>query len=132
MSDSTKDKINEVFPPEITEVFVVHMGGSRDENGNEVITRPVCTRLTHEDAQEVAQVLNEIHLPLLMTHRAASHYFKKCKGGAEELKQVVTNPDVIAEWNEFIKRHPISCYTVSHLKLSNEEDVKTFNEELNK
>lgn len=123
-----QEEINKVFPPEISEVYVVHAGTFKDpKTGEQGIARQVCTRFTMEEAQGIADMLNEAQEGVMYLKYVAQGGFQDCRGGREDLERRAEHEDMRVGWERLIAPHRKPIYTVAHLKLQNEEDVKELN-----
>lgn len=136
VTDEIQAKIDAAFPPHIDTVYVVHAGEyrSKENTSEQMLARPVCTRIVKADADEIATYLNEAHDRDAMVRWAASICFDKLRGGSAQLEAAVADPEVRALWDkECDKRFKGKCppiFTVAELKLVDDEQKATLNEML--
>ena len=110
-------------------IYVVH-SGMIQENGSARLTRPVCSRLTLEDAQSVADELNAAQEGGMLMAWCASICFPLMTGNGEQLQEALADPAVLAEWEAYFAplRRPI--YTVKTLKIDDSAEQAKLAEEL--
>ena len=130
ISKEDQEAIDKTFPNDLEEVFVVHAGTFQNGSGEGGIARPVCTRIRKEDAESIAEMLNEANEGVMYLKWAASMCFPAIDGGRDELLEATMTEDVRDSWEEIAGPNRKPLYTVAHLKFAKDDEKKTFNDEL--
>jgi hypothetical protein len=131
ISKEDQAAIDQAFPPEVSEVYIVHTGTFSNTSGSDQgLAGSVCTRLVEREAKDIAQMLNEAQEGVMFLKWAASVCFPDIKGGREELEEAISTAEVIDGWEKLAAPHRKEIYRVAHLKVQGEADIKKLNEEL--
>lgn len=121
---------SETATPKIEIIYVVHSGMIKEDGGGARLTRPVCSRLTLEDAQSVADELNAAQEGGLLMTWTASMCFPLMTGNGVQLQEALADPAVLEAWEAYFAplRRPI--YTVKTLRIDDEDEQTKLAEEL--
>ena len=112
---------------ESQKIYVVHRGSIKnDKTGDEGLVDTVCTRLSKEDADGVAQALNDAYEGVMYLKWIASKFFPLATGSGDALLEKANEPDVGREWNTLIDGHRQQIYSTTELTIMEEEDIKEF------
>lgn len=112
---------------ESQKIYVVHRGSVKnDKTGEEGLVDTVCTRVTKEDADSVAQALNDAYEGILYLKWIASKFFPLATGSGEELLAKANEQAVGEEWQTLIEGHRQQIYSATELTIMEEQDIKEF------
>lgn len=118
-------------PGEKRTVHIVHRGTLQDKSKQEsAIADPVCTRTTHEDAQSIADLLNQAQEGVYYLRFVASQGFPLACGDANAVTQKAEDDIMRETWEKIAAPHRKELYTVASLEIVEEGDAKEFNKVL--
>lgn len=114
---------------QVQTIYIVHKGYMVDKKTNQKhIADEVCARTTKEDAESIAQMLNDQQESVFMLRWLASTGFPLAKGTGDEVIAKAQDEDILAQWEKIAAplRKPI--YQVSMTAFANEDEAKEFNQ----
>jgi len=112
-------------------VYVVHQGTYKnDATGEQGIANGVCTRTTEEDAESIAALIDQAQEGVFYLRWVASTQFPLACGNADAVIAKGEEPAVQSAWEALAAPLRKRLYQVATVQMVNEEDVRTFNEEL--
>lgn len=108
-------------------VFAVHQGFFENTEKTEVkIANPVCTRLSKEDADGIAEMLNSAQEGVIFLQFVAQSFFPLASGGAAELEEMAGREDVREKWETVAAPYRKGMFQVTEIKIENEVDKREY------
>lgn len=113
-------------------VYAICSGIRRDAGGAGGIEGFITIRNTKEDAESVAEALNNALEGLFFLRSLASFGFPNAMGDGEALLKAAEDDEYIAQWEQMKAQGRMQTYTVIDLAITDPSDIQKYDEEMAK